>query len=693
MQTINNTFIARQQFKNTTKFLTGYLLLSLAAAISAETTLPTTQNNLFDLSLEQLSQTTITTASKVPEALNKTAATVSIITATEIRRSGARTIYDALEKLPGINTGLNQYTDHFITFRGMRTTWSERILMLLDGHLINDVRSGSATFQFLDSLPVENIARIEVVRSPGSALYGANAYLGIINIITKKPEEIDTSIAKVSGEFEADGTVARRYNFMTAGNFAQNWQGNLNLNLVSAAGASLNVSADALGRSGNADQAVNRVDIQATLQNDSFTVKSRFLQRKAGDGFGSLAILNQQSSQEVDYFFLDAEYKSKLSSDTGLTLRVYYDHQESDNDYVLIPAGIIPAASAYFPWNPTGLLGNALAQESIIGTEARIDFRGIANHTFTTGLTWRNERLHDIALIANFDPAPLAVPTDVSSYYNWIDPANRDIASLYLQDLWDVRPDLSTTLGIRYDHYSDFGSSVNPRLGLVWQLTSKTNARLTYGQAFRAPSFVQQYIKNNPGQQGNPNLVPEDIETWEAGLSWQNQKAMAGLTLYYSRLNNLIDIPAASIQFQNLGKATAHGLEIEASLQLKSGTNLVSNYSYSDVDYSGLTPSLLSPQHQFNLSLNVPVTEVVNWNIHTHWQSDTLRSSGDTRPVIESSWVLNTTLSVKSGAWDINIGIYNLSDSKSATPAPINTIVNDFTAPGRSFVIGVQYKF
>lgn len=648
--------------------------------------------NLFSLPLEQLAKVKISTASKVTEPLKKSAATVNVITAANIQRSGARTIYDVLMQLPGINVGLNQYTDHFISFRGIRSTWSERVLMLLDGHLLNDARSGSATFQFLDSLPVENIARIEVVRGPGSALYGANAFFGVINIITKQPNEIGGSFLSYTGEFESTDIIKRNYNFLLGGKISEDWQGSLNLNLLNGPGPQLNVEADAFGRSGSADQQVQRLDLQAKLNNGPFTIRSRFLQRKAGDGFGALAVLNRQSSQEVEYFFLNVEYQNKLASDMNLNLRLYHDHQKTDNNYTLLPAGSIPPASVFFPWNITGLIGDALAQETIQGSEVRFDYTGFSSQIITIGFAWRREKLHDVQLLSNFDPNPLAVVTNVSAYYNWIDEVSRDVSSIYVQDLWDLQPDLRATIGARYDNYTDFGSTFNPRAGLVWQATQTLSARMSYGKAFRAPSFVQQHIKNNPGQQGNPNLLPETIDTVEMGIKWQKSNTQIDLTLFHSQLRNLIDIPTASIQFQNLGKATVQGFELEGLLHLQSGPKLTANYSYADTEYTVLIPSTQSPKHQVNLIINTTVATNINWNINAHWQSEVERTGIDTRKPIDDVLLINTILTVKRGQWDIKLGVYNLTNENHATAAPLNSIPGDFTANGRSIIVGAKYE-
>lgn len=649
--------------------------------------------DLFELSLQQLSNLEITTAAKVPERRDKTAATVSVISAGDIRRSGARNLADVLDRIPGLSIGSGQYGENFIAVRGLRTTWSEKVQLLLDGHLLNDVRSGSATFQFLDMLPLANIARIEVVRGPGSALYGANAFLGIINVITKRPKEISGVEATAGGEFESTGTVARRYNLLAGGQLAEDWLGSLNLNLLDAPGAELPVSADAFGRSGTADNHAKRLDVQGQLGHGPFTLRGRYLKRDAGRGFGPLYVLSDESKQQVEYAFLDAEYRSQPVTQSELTLRAYIHHQDSDNYYVGLPAGSIPPTSTYFPWNGTGFIGESLAKENIGGVEAQLDYQRITAHTITAGLAWRHEKLYDPQLFANFDPNPLPAVTEVSSYYNWINPASRNISSIYGQDLWDISADLRATLGARYDYYSDFGSTVNPRVGLTWQISPTLCTRLTYGSAFRAPSFLEQHVKNNPLAQGNPDLKPEQVDTWEASLRWKGNWTQLETTVFYSNIDQFIDIPTTTTQYQNLGHAHVRGAEIEGHYHFQHGPLLSTNYSYADPDFSGREPTTRVAEQRLNLIADIPLPASLNWNIHGQWRASTPRTHNDPRPSRAAVWIVNTAFSGHWGSWAVSMSVFNLTDVDFASAAPSGTLSNDFTAAGRSVTVDARYVF
>lgn len=671
-------------------FVVSLLTSALQAPVRADTGV-----NLFDLDLEQLLNVNITTASRVSEPLARSAAATTVITADQLRSMGARTLYDALRHVPGLQVGSSQFGDNYIAVRGIRSGNSEKVLVLLDGHLLNDVRSGSATFQFLDRLPLDNIARIEVVRGPGSALYGANAFLAVIQIITRRAAEIGGVEASASGEFEPGNSVAGRYNLLAGGELGAGWRGNLNLNVLDASGAQLYVPADALGRAGFADSGEQAADFQGRIENDSFSLSGRYFSRDAGDQFGALHVLDNQSRQQVEYAFLDASFHPAPSGDTRFSAHVYFDHQKTDNYYVALPAGAIPPASAFFPWNGTGLIGNFLARETIAGGEIQLDHSGFAGHLLTTGVAYRHEKLYDPRLLANADPAPLPQVTDVSSYYNWIEPASRDIASLYVQDLWDITASLRATLGARYDYFNDFGSTFNPRLGLTWNAHPGVDVRLMYGTAFRAPDFYSQFVQNNPASLGNPDLNAEEIDTFETGVRLQMGSADAAeFTLFRSELSQLIGQTASDIQFQNLGELTTQGIEAQWAHQFQNRANLMLAYTYADTDYSGSTPPLLAAQHAASAVLDFPLTERSHWNLNAYWQSDVDRAPGDVRDDLKASLLLNTTFTFQpSKQLNLGFAIFNLADADHRDPAPANSLPDDYPAPGRSYQLTAQYRF
>jgi len=135
-------------------------------------------------------ETYVITASRIPENIKKTASSVTVITDRQIRQMGARNLIDVLETVPGWSNYYSFNGFNLANARGIASLSTSAILVMINSHPLNENWSGGALYTY-DTMPLDNIKRIEFVRGPGSALYGANAFAGVINIITKEAEDVD----------------------------------------------------------------------------------------------------------------------------------------------------------------------------------------------------------------------------------------------------------------------------------------------------------------------------------------------------------------------------------------------------------------------------------------------------------------------------------------------------------------------
>jgi outer membrane cobalamin receptor len=140
----------------------------------------------------------VVSALKKPSSVLKSPSIMSVISARQIKQMGFRTLVDVLKIVPGFYISMDETGEREIAVRGVLDDASQKVKVLIDGHSINDVWRGGAMWNF-DDLPVENIKRIEIIRGPGSALYGQNAFLAVVNIITKDTDDIDGIQLTASG--------------------------------------------------------------------------------------------------------------------------------------------------------------------------------------------------------------------------------------------------------------------------------------------------------------------------------------------------------------------------------------------------------------------------------------------------------------------------------------------------------------
>ena len=168
---------------------------------------------------------------------------------------------------------------------------------------------------------------------------------------------------------------------------------------------------------------------------------------------------------------------------------------------------------------------------------------------------------------------------------------------------------------MRYDHYSDFGDTVNPRVGLVWSFLDNADLKLLYGQAFRAPNFVELYDANNPVVVGNTGLKPEKIKTYEAGITYRLNRFLAtDLNYFYSSIDDLIvwDTTVKPVpRFANIGNSTTQGVEVGLNGTISSEFSWKTNYTWQDPrDTEPADESPYVPSQRATGSINYAPTKI-----------------------------------------------------------------------------------
>jgi len=278
---------------------------------------------------------------------------------------------------------------------------------------------------------------------------------------------------------------------------------------------------------------------------------------------------------------------------------------------------------------------------------------------------------------------------------------------VFAQDEWAFAEDWELTTGLRYDHYSDFGDTVNPRLALVWTTTPWLTSKLLYGEAFRPPAFFELYATNNPVALGNPDLEPERLRSTELALSLTPSAAWAwDINVYQFYIRDFIDFvqdPSGTFTAQNAGRIRGRGLETEVHYQLPSPVQLLANYSYQHTeDENSGQPLGLAPRDKVFLR--------TIWNLKPQWQlSGQLtavgrrqRQAGDPRDDLEGYTTVDVTL--RRVQWQEHFAFAliarNLFDADVREPSRgpgqgqvTPTIPNDLPQAGRSLTVEVSKRW
>lgn len=609
----------------------------------------------------------VITASKVLELKDRSIATVSLITQEQIRALGAKDLQDVLYTIPGITTTQSPWGAKQITLRGIGTEFSEKVLILLNGHpLDHDITNGGST-DIYDNIALDNVKRIEIVRGPGSLLYGANAFLGTINIITKNADDqTGTAVTAGGGSF---GT--QQYNVYTASKL-NDLKVTANANVQATDGIARNIQNTNV--STNLDSEKYDIDLNLAYKNWNFT--GHFANKNTGTFAGFNENLQTNAARNYqDYFFI-LGYKNNLTEKLNIDIKAYHDNFNFDN--------IIPFAS--------DLYLNTGITNTKTGSEAQLSYQWFDNNQLIIGFKGETQNQFDVTHTAG--PSPL-IQTPVANPYA-ID-KDRTLASGFVQDIWDILPNLRFSAGARYDRYSDFGNTFNPRVGFNWEIKEGYILRYSFGTAFRAPTFGE---TNGTYQAllGNTNLMPETISTNEIGLNLNPIKSVSSaITLFESNINNIIhkeNINGSSSVFVNGGSAVSKGIEVEAKYHYLEGSYIGFNLTSQKVIDSTTQQMVFGVPNYFgNVMLNHQFTPNYSLLTHVYVKGNQLPAATNPGANISSYALLNTTLLAKNLVKDLSLSasVYNWLDKDYQDPALY--LRGNYPNPGRSVFIRAEYKF
>ena len=668
-------------------------------------------HDVFYLMDEQM----ITIASKREEKASNAPSIVTVITADEIENLGIRTLTEALRFVPGFDIlksaagGANN-----ISVRGISTAdfSNEKIRILLDGHYITWHFSGN-TSMFFDDLPLKNVKRIEIIRGPGSALYGANAFLAVINIITKESSDING--VEMSTGFGSYDT--QEYNIMVGKEFRDIQIAGF-LSFYNTNGLSDTIKEDLLSSiqifnrfsttPGDTDDGRKKFDMYLKASYKDLELNAKYMNKDTEPfvNTSGLPILTNGTEQEMNYVMADLKYKLEVGDKLTIKPRVYYDQNDWDVDVQFSPEGfILPIfidGKEVFAEFPDGQLGHEEFTNRNLGGEIQIDYNLFNSNAFTFGFKYDWIKQTNISVKSNFDPISGLAFRSILDFTDLgiIPKITRQIWAVYFQDKWDITEKLGLTIGARHDNYSDFGGTTNPRIGLVWNFMDNAVLKLLYGQAFRAPDFGELFL-NKQFKSGSVNLDPETIRTYEIGFGYKfTDDIDANVNYFFNVMRDVIDSdarPNGANIIDNIGSANVQGIEFEVKANfpnLFDGVYVFANYTYLDAESKG-DPLPDVPKHKGNIGINVKPCKYLNVNLDAFISDKRVRSEKDRRDDSPGYTIVNLTLIAKEFFKDFKLkaSLFNLLDKDYNDPAPINTIPTDLPRPGRTFFLEFGYEF
>lgn len=657
----------------------------------------------------------IATGSSKPLRLAPSVATV--ITSDEIKESGAMTLDEILESVPGLHVSqsLNRLNSIY-SIRGIHTAQNPQVLMLMDGVPITDMITGGRPVTF--RLPVAAIERVEIIRGPGSAVYGADAFAGVINVISKNAAAIeDTSFGVRTGSFDTRNAWVQHATKLA------DWDLGVTLEWLKSEGDRDRVATGDLqtlldGVFGtNASLAPGPLETAHDVINGNLVLENgpwrvgwwTWWQDKAGVGPGGAQAIDPGGFTDVRQHLFDLRHNVQSDSrQWNVTTELSYHYQDQSSHFNVLPAGTVvpigadgnvdfasPVGVVSFPG---GLIGNPGATDRKLEFSVTGVYSGFDNHQLRINAGVKRQKTETNEK-KNFGPGVIdgSVPvvggtlTDVSGTpFVFMKDQTRTVRYLSLQDEWALAPDWELTMGVRADNYSDFGDTVNPRLALVWATRHNLSTKLLYGRAFRAPSFGELFFINNPSLLGTPNLDPETIDTVELAFDYRPSfNLRSNLSLFRYEISDLIDFapgPLGVTAGNSKTEQDGYGFEIEAHWNVNDELKLLGNYAWQHSENQGSGDRVAdAPGRQAYISAHWNVTPLWSLDARLNWISGRNRSAVDLRDEIDDYTLVDLTLRrmAQAGNWEVALGVRNVFDEEAAEPSN-GTIVNDHPLAGRS---------
>jgi iron complex outermembrane receptor protein len=492
---------------------------------------------LKQLSLEQLLEVEVISVVKRPQRWVDTAAALSVITGEDVRRSGARSLPDALRLAPGLHVARFDSRSWAISARGLNTSVANKMLVLIDGRSVYTPLF-SGVFWDVQAPLLEDVERIEVVRGPGGALWGANAVNGVINVITRRADDSQGGLLVAGGGDEERPFGAVRWGGTTGGGHYRVY-GKLDQHgaLALPGGA----SADDPLRLGQGGFRFDRPLGEAT----ELTLQGDLYEGRIGHRF--------RDDTDVDGGNLMAHWSRRLDGGSQVALRGYYDHT-----FRRVPGQFQEDRGT---WDVEGQHGLARGRHELL---------------WGGGYRVSEDRVLASPVLA-WDP-----PREAA----WV-------ANLFLQDEIDLAPGWQAVLGTKLEEHSTMDLEVMPSLRLAWAPHEAALLWAGAARAVRAPTRLDRDARflagGVPFLVGNPDFAPEEVVSYELGGRWAGgARWLLDLAAFHHRYDDLRSTepgpPGSPLLLANLLAGETAGATLAASWQLVPRARLHGGVTLLDTD-------------------------------------------------------------------------------------------------------------
>jgi iron complex outermembrane receptor protein len=685
-------------------FLSSGLVIWSSSALFSQTQCKKNFKDFSEISLEELLDVTITSASKHEQEISQAPAFVTVITDKMIEAFGYHGVANALKSVPGLWITSDRYLFQ-LGIRGVAIhgDWNSRIILLLNGHTLNEQWCGTANLDELLGIDISNVKRIEVVKGPGSSLYGSNAFFGVINVVTKDVESAEgphlvtrftDKVNRTDGTFSFGRKLSDDFKLLFSGSVS-NAQGDRlffpeyrdleeseRLALEENGYSQYFLSLDKLtGGYTSRTDFLKSYALFFDLHYKDFSLLSKLSDRNKGvpSGYFGSVFSTDKNRMEERFNFLELKYQKPFSSKHKFMGRVYYDDYYFA-DYILYNYFSDPEEEYENPPYLPGPVWMDKGTDKFWGTELQFDLRVLSNQELILGGEFQDHKVEQHS--GETDRSEKRIENEVTPQE--ARSSDQSIINLYAQNEYHPIRELNLVLGLHYNKDTHCQGRVTPKLGLIVSPKEKTVFKLLYSQGFRAPTIYERTFDDATYFIGNEKLVPEEVNSYELVFEKYMRWARIATTFYLNEAKKIISqesVDSADLihpggtyeekvfQYQNVEKVEAKGVEFSIERSLKERWGGFFNFSYS-----------LTKDTQTELRLSNSPDVLSNLGLNYNWIKNRFGTALELRYVdkrkaydgtIAGSYVCtNLSFVVKriAGMFDLSLYIRNLFDTKIYDP-------------------------
>ncbi|MEP9410411.1 MAG: TonB-dependent receptor [Candidatus Brocadia sp.] len=610
---------------------------------------------------------------------------VTIITADEIKKCGYLNFAEILRGVRGFHITYDR-NYHYLGVRGfgLPGDYNTRILLLIDGHRINDAIYEQAPIGTDFPIDIDLIERIEIIRGPGSSLYGTNAFFAVINVITRTGRGFKG--------VETSGSVGSFGTYKTRVSYGNKFSNGLEMLL---SGSYYSSEGDDRLFFKEFDNPENNNGIAEDIDNDRFknffssisfyewTLQFNYHQREKIVPTAPFDTrFNERFFTADERGWVDLKYERVFDDQLNFLGRFNYNFYDYDDDYFsnTLPQTVKTSDDIDSQW----------LQGEVQLTKALLE-----RHKSTLGFDYRysiqqDQRTFHHIREGTFPGIRREILDDKRDTQYW---------AVYFQDEYMITDYLTLNAGVRFDYFYTFGSAVSPRAALIYNQYKNTTFKFVYGRAFRAPNAYELYYHDDTFQKHSPHLDPETIDTYEIIYEQYFGKCFRGTVVgFYNSIDDLIALKTdprdGFLVFDNIDEVRARGIESELEAKWESGLEGRISHTIQETEDGRTGETLVnSPMHLTKFNVIVPL--IKRKLFLSGEEQYTSRRKTISGRFAEDFFVTNVTIYGRNifKTLEISGGVFNLFNKEYEDPGGEEHVQDTIEQDGRTFRIKITYAF